>query len=99
MDPQIAVAGLVVGLLVGATGMGGGALMAPILILLGIRPLAVVGADLAYSTIMKLVGAAQHARFGTVDWPIVRQLALGSVPGALVGVALLRQIQASQVDA
>jgi uncharacterized membrane protein YfcA len=98
IDPGLATAGLIVGLLVGATGMGGGALMAPILIWLGIRPLAVVGSDLAYSTIMKLFGAAQHTRFGTVEWPTVRRLALGSVPGALVGVAILRQVKESQVD-
>src|SRR2546425_4316604 len=98
VDPGLATAGLVVGLLVGATGMGGGALMAPILIWLGIRPLAVVGSDLAYSTIMKLFGASQHMRFGTVEWPIVRRLALGGVPGALVGVAILRRLKASQVD-
>src|SRR5919204_1303458 len=98
IDPRLAVAGLVVGLLVGATGMGGGALMAPILILLGIRPLAVVGSDLAYSTVMKLFGAAQHARFGTVEWPTVRRLAVGSLPGALVGVALLQRVSQDQVD-
>ena len=78
--------------------MGGGALMAPVLILLGVRPLAVVGSDLAYSAVMKLFGAAQHARFGTVEWPTVRRLALGSVPGALIGVALLRQLPEGQVD-
>ena len=99
VDPGLALAGLVVGLLVGATGMGGGALMAPLLIVLGIRPLAVVGSDLAYSTIMKLFGAAQHARFGTVDWPTVRGLALGSLPGAVAGVALLGRVHESQVDA
>jgi len=99
IDSRLALAGLIVGLLVGATGMGGGALMAPVLIWLGIRPLAVVGSDLAYSTIMKLFGAAQHARFGTVEWPTVRRLALGSVPGALVGVAILRQVRENQVDA
>ena len=98
VDPRLAIAGLAVGLLVGATGMGGGALMAPVLILLGIRPLAVVGSDLAYSTIMKLFGAAQHARFGTVEWPTVRRLAVGSLPGALVGVALLQRVSQDQVD-
>lgn len=99
MDPGLILAGLIVGILVGATGMGGGALMAPVLLLLGMRPLSVVGSDLAYSTIMKLFGAAQHARFGTVDWTTVRRLATGSVPGALIGVAVLGQMPATRVDA
>ncbi len=98
LDPVLVFSGLVVGLLVGLTGMGGGALMAPLLIFLGVRPLVVVGTDLAYSTLTKLVGSAQHLRFGTVDLSIVRQLALGSLPGALFGVVILRRLQAAQVD-
>ncbi|MBI2940466.1 MAG: sulfite exporter TauE/SafE family protein [Chloroflexi bacterium] len=98
LDPALAALGLIVGFAVGLTGMGGGALMAPLLIFIGIRPLAVVGTDLAYSTLMKLVGSAQHLRLGTVDFPTVKRLARGSLPGALLGVAILRRLPQSQVD-
>ena len=97
-SPLFAVVGLVVGTLVGLSGMGGASLMAPILIVLGFRPLAVVGTDLAYSTLTKLVGAAHHVRFGVVDFPTVRQLAYGTVPGALLGAMILKEIPPGQVD-
>lgn len=97
-DPLLAVFGLVVGALIGLTGMGGGALMAPLLIFIGVRPLAVVGTDLAYSTLTKLVGGTQHLRLGTVDLATVRRLALGSVPGALLGVFILQRLRDDDVD-
>lgn len=82
--------GLVVGMLVGLTGMGGGVLMTPLLVLgLGMPATAAVGTDLAYSTITKLVGGWQHWRQGTVDLRVVRSLALGSVPATLVAVTTL----------
>src|SRR5215510_11371545 len=82
--------GFLVGLLVGLTGMGGAALMTPFLILvLGTRPVVAVGTDLAYGSLTKLVGAYLHWRQGTVDLPLVKRLALGSVPAGLVGVAAL----------
>lgn len=84
------VAGFVVGLLVGLTGMGGGAVMTPVLMLgLGLPPTVAVGTDLAYATLTKLAGAWQHGRQGTVDKRLVWQLALGSVPATLAAVALL----------
>jgi uncharacterized protein len=98
LDPGLAVTGLLVGTLVGLTGVGGSALMAPVLIFLGIRPLVVVGTDLAYSAVTKFVGGVQHMRYGTVDIPTVRRLATGSIPGALVGVAILRQMDGADVD-
>jgi uncharacterized protein len=98
LDPGLAVTGLLVGTLVGLTGVGGSALMAPVLIFLGIRPLVVVGTDLAYSAVTKLVGGLQHMRYGTVDMSTVRRLAVGSMPGALVGVAILRQMDKADVD-
>jgi uncharacterized protein len=82
--------GFVVGILVGLTGMGGGAVMTPALILLGwARPAVAVGTDLVWGTLTKLVGASVHYRQKTVDMKVVKWLALGSVPGALLGILLL----------
>jgi uncharacterized membrane protein YfcA len=89
----MALAGLGVGIVVGLTGMGGGALMTPILVLFfGIPPLAAVSSDLAASAVMKPFGGWVHARRGTVNWALVRWLCLGSVPSAFVGVLLMRAL-------
>lgn len=86
IDLAIALAGLLVGIVVGMTGMGGGALMTPILVIgFGIEPLAAVSSDLVASVIMKPIGGGIHFRRGTVHTGLVKWLALGSVPGALVG--------------
>ncbi len=102
-DWLLPVYGLVVGLLVGLTGMGGGVLMTPLLVLgLGMPATAAVGTDLAYSTLTKLAGAWQHWRQGTVDGRVVRSLAVGSVPATLVAVGVLFWLQGTnegQVDA
>ncbi|HEY5335803.1 MAG TPA: sulfite exporter TauE/SafE family protein [Mycobacteriales bacterium] len=93
IDFWVALGGLVVGLVVGLTGMGGGALMTPMLILLfGVQPLAAVSSDLVAAVVMKPVGGAVHLSRGTVHLGVVRWLALGSVPSAFVGVLLLRWI-------
>lgn len=85
-------AGLVVGTAVGATGVGGGSLMTPILILFyGISPAVAVGTDLLYASISKAFGVALHGRRGTVDWRIVRRMALGSVPAALLTLVFLHE--------
>src|SRR5689334_24351666 len=77
-------AGLVVGLAVGATGVGGGSLMTPILILFyGISPAIAVGTDLLYASISKAFAVVLHGKNGSVDWQIVGRLSLGSVPAAL----------------
>jgi uncharacterized protein len=89
-DWLLPIYGLVVGMLVGLTGMGGGVLMTPLLVLgLGMPATAAIGTDLAYSTLTKLAGAWQHWRQGTVDMRVVRALAIGSVPAAIVAVAVL----------
>lgn len=81
-------------MLVGLTGMGGGAVMTPMLILLGwARPLVAVGTDLVWNALTKSVGSFVHYRQGTVDMAIVRRLAFGSIPGALAGIALLSWLQ------
>jgi len=96
MDPSwwaVAIAGLFVGFVVGLTGMGGGALMTPMMILLfGIQPLAAVSSDLVASMIMKPVGGAVHLRRGTVNKGLVKWLVIGSIPSAFAGVLVLRWI-------
>jgi uncharacterized membrane protein YfcA len=90
MDPELILFGLGVGVLVGMTGMGGGSLMTPLLILVfGIKPVVAVGTDLAYAAVTKTVGGWQHFRKGTVFPRMALWLAIGSSPGALVGVWLL----------
>jgi len=91
MDFTLALAGLGVGIVVGLTGMGGGALMTPILVLVfGVPPVAAVSSDLAASAVMKPFGGFVHARRGTVNWALVRWLCVGSIPSAFLGVLLLR---------
>ena len=93
MDLLLALAGFGVGVVVGLTGMGGGALMTPLLVLFfGVPPLAAVSSDLAASAVMKPFGGWVHALRGTVNWALVRWLCLGSVPSAFLGVLLLRLI-------
>src|SRR3954469_12356454 len=93
MDPTLALAGLGVGIIVGLTGMGGGALMTPVLVLVfGVPPIAAVSSDLAASAVMNPFGGFVHARRGTVNWRMVGWLCAGSVPSAFAGVLLLRLI-------
>ncbi|HLG72532.1 MAG TPA: sulfite exporter TauE/SafE family protein [Chloroflexota bacterium] len=104
IDPQTALVGAVVGLLVGWTGMGGASLMTPLMILvLGVRPVIAVGTDLVYSTITKVFGAGMHMRYGTVDRGVALRLAAGSLPGGLLGVLglslLKRRLPIDSLDA
>jgi uncharacterized protein len=93
LDLAIVVAGLLVGFVVGLTGMGGGALMTPVLVLIfNIAPLAAVSSDLVAAAIMKPVGSAVHMRRGTIHWGLVRWLMIGSVPSAFAGVLVLRAL-------
>jgi uncharacterized membrane protein YfcA len=94
MDPRYSITGLLVGFLVGLTGMGGGSLMTPLLILVvGVRPTVAVGSDLACAAVTKIVGAFQHRRQGTVDFRLARQMAAGSIPGSLLGVWCVHHLQ------
>lgn len=89
-NPVYAVSGLLVGVLVGLTGVGGGSVMTPLLVLLfGFHPGTAVGTDLLYASGTKAVGAVVHGSNRTVDWPIAGRMALGSVPAALITVAFL----------
>ncbi len=91
LDLPVTLAGLFVGLIVGLTGMGGGALMTPVLILLfGMQPLAAVSSDLVASMVMKPIGAAVHLERKTVHRRLVSWLVLGSVPSAFLGVFILQ---------
>ena len=93
IDPFVASAGLLVGFTVGLTGMGGGALMTPLLVLVfKVQPLAAVSSDLVAAVVMKPVGGAVHLRRGTVNLALVRWLMVGSVPAAFAGVLVLRQL-------
>lgn len=100
VDPLLTLAGLLVGFTVGLTGMGGGALMTPVLVLVfGVQPLTAVSSDLVVSLVMKPVGSAVHMRRGTVNRGLVLWLVLGSVPSAFAGVLVLRALgQGEQVQ-
>lgn len=92
-DPLLAVASFGIGIIVGLTGMGGGALMTPVLVLLfGVPPLAAVSSDLVASAAMKPVGSLVHLRHGTVNLALVKWLVVGSVPAAFCGVLLARAL-------
>jgi uncharacterized membrane protein YfcA len=94
MDPAIIFFGLGIGVLVGMTGMGGGSLMTPLLILIfGIQPTTAIGTDIFYSAVTKTVGGWRHLRMKTVNMELVKWLALGSVPAAVGGVALVSIIE------
>ena len=83
MDFLHAVAGLLVGILVGLTGVGGGSLMTPVLVLMfGVSPQTAVGTDLLFAATTKTFGSAVHGWRESVDWRIVRRLATGSLPAA-----------------
>jgi uncharacterized membrane protein YfcA len=93
VDPLLVVAGFVIGVVVGMTGMGGGALMTPALVLFfNVPPLAAVSSDLVVSAVMKPVGGAVHLRRGTVDLRLVGLLCAGSVPSAFCGVLVSRAL-------
>src|SRR3954467_13093453 len=93
IDPLFAVSGFVVGALVGMTGVGGGSLMTPLLILLfGIHPATAVGTDLLYASATKTVGTAVHGFHRTIDWRVVGRLALGSVPMTAITFAFLARL-------
>ncbi|MDQ0218923.1 sulfite exporter TauE/SafE family protein [Peribacillus cavernae] len=84
MSIEIILMGLLVGGLVGMTGVGGASLLTPILVFWGINPAIAIGTDFAYNTITKLFGAVQHIRQKTVNFQLVKHLAIGSLPAAII---------------
>jgi len=94
LNAYLTITGLFVGFLVGLTGMGGGALMTPILILFfGFQPTTAIGTDITYAAVTKIVGSWRHRRLGSVDLPLALWLAAGSVPAALLGVAAVTYVR------
>src|SRR5712672_3545697 len=90
IDPLYAISGFGVGFLVGMTGVGGGSLMTPLLILLfGIHPATAVGTDLLYAAATKTGGTLVHGLAHSIDWPIVGRLACGSIPASVVTLVVL----------
>ncbi len=93
MDVLYTVSGFLVGLIVGVTGVGGGSLMTPLLVLLfGVSPATAVGTDLLYASLTKSLGGWVHSRHGTVDWRVVKLLSLGSLPAAIATILLLKYL-------
>ena len=93
INPLYSLAGFSVGLLVGLTGVGGGSLMTPLLVLaFGFHPATAVGTDLLYAAATKTIGTAVHGRRGTVDWQVVGRLASGSVPATILTLLVLAKI-------
>ena len=94
IDPLYSLSGFVVGVLVGMTGVGGGSLMTPLLILLfGIHPATAVGSDLLYAAATKTAGTLVHGLNKTVDWRIVGKLAAGSVPMTALTLFVLSKLE------
>jgi uncharacterized protein len=90
IDPLIALSGFAVGMLVGLTGVGGGSLMTPLLILLfGVHPATAVGTDLIYAAATKTGGSLVHGFNRSIDWRVVRRLATGSLPATALTLAAL----------
>ncbi len=92
MNPVFVGLGLLVGFLVGLTGVGGGALMTPSLIFLGVEPLTAVGTDLLYATVTRVFGVFFHGRKGRIRYDIALRLFAGSVPAIILGGVLLRWV-------
>ena len=91
--PMIVAGGFIVGFLVGMTGVGAGSLMTPFLIRwVGVAPVLAVGTDLLFASITKASAAYPHHNFGNVNWRMVRWMAIGSVPGSIAMLAMLKLI-------
>jgi uncharacterized protein len=93
MDYGYIIAGFIVGALVGLTGVGGGSLMTPILLLFfSIKPAVAVGTDLLFASATKSVGIFAHGKLGNINWRMVKLLAFGSVPASIVTILVLRTV-------
>ena len=100
MDIGFIFSGFLVGLLVGLTGVGGGSLMTPILVLFfHIKPALAVGTDLLYASITKSVGIFAHGKLGNIDWKIVKRLMIGSIPASIFTTYYLRRIDVASTGA
>ncbi len=94
IDPLYTLSGFVVGLLVGQTGVGGGSLMTPLLVLVfGVHPATAVGTDLLYAAATKSVGTLAHGLHGTVNWRVTGLLAAGSVPSTILTLVVINHFE------
>jgi len=99
MDFEYSIAGFIVGFIVGLTGVGGGSLMTPILVLFfGIKPAIAVGTDLLFAAVTKSGGVFVHHRRGTIKWEIVGLLCLGSVPATFLAIIVLKKLGEAGID-
>ena len=97
IDPLYSLSGFAVGLLVGMTGVGGGALMTPILIMLfGVHPATAVGTDLLYAAATKTGGSLVHGFARSIDWRVVGRLATGSIPATILTLTVLSLFQSQR---
>jgi uncharacterized protein len=93
MEIGYIIAGFVVGFLVGLTGVGGGSLMTPILLLIyHIKPAVAVGTDLLFASVTKTAGIFAHGKLGNIDWKIVRRLSYGSIPASIATIIFLKKL-------
>lgn len=100
VDPRYVLSGLCVGAIVGMTGVGGGSLMTPLLIMLfGVHPATAVGTDLLYAAVTKSFGTLVHGYTHSVDWRVVRRLAVGSVPATVATLLVLAQFDMRSAQA
>ncbi|MDI3476351.1 MAG: uncharacterized protein PWQ79_2103 [Thermococcaceae archaeon] len=90
--------GFLVGFLVGLTGVGGGALMTPSLIFLGVEPLTAVGTDLLYATITRVFGIFFQGRKGKIRIDIASRLIAGGIPAVILGAVVLEKLKAYPID-
>ena len=96
VDPYVGLAGFIVGFVVGMTGMGGGALMTPILVLLfNVDVGTAVTSDLVAALVMKPIGGSVHMARKTVQWSLVKWLCIGSIPGAIIGTLIIKSLSDS----
>jgi len=100
LQPIYAVTAFVVGMLVGITGVGGGSLMTPLLILLfGMHPAAAVGTDLLHAAVTRSAGSAVHGLNRTIDWRVARRMAAGSIPAAVITLAAMSALDITSAAA
>jgi len=95
INPLYSLSGFIVGALVGMTGVGGGSLMTPLLILFGVHPATAVGTDLLYAAATKTGGTLVHGLYRTIDWRVVGRLATGSIPATCVTILVLSKADLS----
>ncbi|NEW06301.1 sulfite exporter TauE/SafE family protein [Paenibacillus sp. SYP-B3998] len=98
MTLSILLMGVLVGFLVGLTGVGGASLLTPVLVMIGIHPSIAVGTDLLYNSITKLFGTIQHWRQKTIDFKLVKMLAMGSIPGVILAVTCLKLFESNYLN-